>query len=484
MRTCVAFGVLLLSLSACAPHPIKVAEQPTLPHAFGLQNNNEESNPAIQNYKQAYTQIPVDWWTIFEDEQLNTLMSRALTENADMARAAIQLKKAQLNIETNQQRRAPKFSLGASASVRKSLPFNQQNLVSTDVSKSFGASFGVSYELDLFNKLSLAKDSAQWQAYASQEDARAVKLAQTTQVALNYWQTAYVNEQIALAKKDIEHAQNILRIVQTRFRAGVVPRMDVLSAKRNVLSTQLQITSLKERRQQLNSTLAILLNQPSVIALKNEQAYEEPKTLPNFNQAFISSLGLSQMTPEVLYNRPDIAAAEWRLRSTLQDARIARKAFYPSFNLSASVGTGSNELVNILKNPVASLALSPVLPFFNRKQNRLAYASSKLDYEAAVLSFKKQLYTALSEVNNALTAQTYLSEKHQKLVTDLDYAEQLIAMKKVRYLSGEDQLQNWLNAQQNHRQALRVILDNQFEQYRNFITLFVALGGSPKTKQQ
>lgn len=467
---CLCF--LLVSACQYMPKKIVAKDAPELPSEFSIQKERASSakDPTTVQFEQSeYAQIPVDWWRVFNDENLTELINTALDKNIDIARSTIQLKKAKLGVQRSRDTRQPQFSIGVSASARKALPYNQQSPVSNEVSKSFGTSLGVSYELDLFKKLSLAEDSAKWQAQASVEDSRAVKIVQTTQVALNYWQMAYINEQIDLAQEAVSHSEKMLNITDVRYRAGVVALMDVISAKNNVLNAQLQVNALQENRKKVRNTLALLLTRLP----NSKQFFEEPKKLPEFNQRLIPQ----NIKPSILYNRPDIASAQWRVKSALADVSIARKAFYPNFSINAGLGTGSNEWVNILKNPVASLALSPVLPFLNRYKNKITYKTTKLDYDNAVLDFTKQLYMALNEVEDTLSGQMTLSHKHTQLNKQLEFANKILKMRRVRYLSGEEGLQNWLNAQQSYLQSKRAILDNNYEQYRNFIKLFVALGG-------
>lgn len=473
------------------PHT-KVAAKPVLPKHFNQHPNHNLNQPKDQSkynqpkdgknkhqtylnkQKNAYANLPTNWWLVFKDPQLSKLMQMALVKNADIATAAIRLKKAQLQIQTANNALYPKYSMGVSASARKILPFNQQNPVDTKITQSYGASLGASYEVDLWGKLALTKDIATWQTIASAEDLRAVKLAQTTQIAQQYWQIGYLNAQIAFVKDNIRHTEETLRIVKVRYKAGAVARMDLVSAQNSLLNVRMQLQPLLDSRQQARNTLAILLNRPpSTIPL-----FTELQTLPDIDIKLIPT----NIPSQVLYQRPDIAAAEWRLRSTLANVDIARTAFYPSLSINANVGMGGSKLLDILKNPVGSVALSPLLPFLNHKQNTLAHASSQLDYQQAVINFRKQLYSALGEVENALASQRSLATKQQQLEQSLRYAKQLQRMHKVRYLSGADDLQSWINAQQSYSQAQRALLDNQYAHYRSFISLFSALGGSPQTR--
>ena len=109
---------------------------------------------------------------------------------------------------------------------------------------------------------------------------------------------------------------------------------------------------------------------------------------------------LNAMVPaSVLSNRPDLKAAEMRLRSLLVD-----KDIFPSLSLTSSLGTSSTRLLEFLKNPVASLGAGLTLPFIQWRQMKLDVKIAEAEYEQAVTEFRQSLYEALQDVANALSA--------------------------------------------------------------------------------
>jgi outer membrane protein TolC len=111
----------------------------------------------------------------------------------------------------------------------------------------------------------------------------------------------------------------------------------------------------------------------------------------------------------LLGRRPDLRAAELRLREYLANVDASRASFYPTFTLTGSLGSSSISLEQVLKNPIATLGAGLTLPFLQWNTARLTVAVSQTSYEEAVVNFRQTLYTALSEVENSLAAVRKLS---------------------------------------------------------------------------
>lgn len=464
-------AALTLNTGCSVPAKIAAADkQPAVYQAIIPADWNRAQHPQHTSYhaQSATQEWPDDWWLVFNDSQLTRLIQIAQTNNADLLQAALKIQEAQLQIDRAQRARKPTYSGSLSASASKSLARGN-----SPVNRSFGSSFGVSYQLDLWGKLRDNADIAQWQKTATVEDLRGVQLTQTTQIAQAYWQLQRTHAHIQAAQRAIAHAEETLRLATVRHTAGAAARMDVVASKNALLNTRQQLINLREQIQQNKRTLAILTGQPPHTPLQlTPSAHLHNATLPP-----LPALPL-HLPASLLQRRPDLAAAQQRLRITLAGIQIARNAFYPDINLNGGISAGGNTLLKILSNPSASLSTALNLPIFNQAENQLQHKQAKLQYQNALLQFKTSLYNALKEVENARTTRTSLQAKQHSLEKQLAHTRTLERMHKVRYLAGETTIELWLNAQQNTRNAEQNLLENRFAQYQNAITLYAALGGS------
>lgn len=467
----VTCAVLTLNTGCSVPAKLAAADkqpavyQPRIPadwnRAQHPQHTSYHAHAAVQEW-------PDDWWLVFNDPQLTRLIHTAQTNNADLLQAALKIQEAQLQINRAQRARKPTYSGSLSASASKSLARSD-----SPVHRSFSSSFGVSYQLDLWGKLRDNADMAQWQKTATVEDLRGVQLTQTTHIAQAYWQLQRLHAQTQALLHTINQSKETLRLATVRHTAGAAARMDVVASEQALLATQQQTIDLREQIQQNERTLAILTGQPPHTPLQlTPSAQLHNATLPP-----LPALPL-HLPASLLQRRPDLAAAQQRLRITLAGIQVARNAFYPDINLNGGISAGGNTLLKILSNPSASLSAALNLPVFKQAENQLQHKQAKLQYQNALLQFKTSLYNALKEVENARTTRTSLQAKQRSLEEQLAHTRTLERMHKVRYLAGETTIEPWLNAQQNTRNAKHNLLENRFAQYQNAITLYAALGGS------
>src|SRR5699024_4275245 len=97
---------------------------------------------------------------------------------------------------------------------------------------------------------------------------------------------------------------------------------------------------------------------------------------------------------QLLARRPDLRAAELRLRAALAQVKITARSYYPTLTLTGSLGSTSSALARVLSNPVATLGAGLALPFLNIREARLSTRIAGTQYEMAVKQFRTTLYTA------------------------------------------------------------------------------------------
>ncbi len=181
---------------------------------------------------------------------------------------------------------------------------------------------------------------------------------------------------------------------------------------------------------------------------------------------------------DVLARRPDVKAAELRLRKTLAKGDEIRTSFYPSLTLTGSASTASDRLAQVLQNPVGTLGASLALPFLEYNRTQLAIESSELDYQIAETEFRKQLYTALVEVEDNLAARHYGQQRLDYLQEQLSYAQEAERLAKARFQAGATGAQAWLDEQNRLWDAQQSLLAQQKEQLTTTAKIYRALGGS------
>lgn len=410
------------------------------------------------------------WWLAFGDPILDALAAEALARNNDLAAATIAVRRAQLQAGLAEDALVPR--LGASLEASRSRRFSDQaddgrGLASDSDSTSYGLAGTVSYELDLWGRLGDELDAARWAALATEQDRQATALALTATTAQLYWRLLYLKERSALARASIDYAEQTLALARTRFGAGAASPLDLLQAERSLEAQRATLSDFEQQLFETESALTILFDgPPRALAVPREGLPRAP--LPAVEPG---------LPAELLLRRPDLRAAQLRLRQHLATVDATRASFLPRLTLTGRLGTSSVALTDLLSNPVGTLGAGLVLPFLNLQEMRLSTEISRTQLEQEVIGYRQTLYQALAEVENALSARRNLAIQQQRLESTLAAARQAERLFETRYREGAEPLQSWIDAQEDRRAAEENLLQNRLVQLDNQVTLYQALGG-------
>lgn len=402
-----------------------------------------------------------DWWTRFNDPGLTAVINEALAASHDLAAATLRMKRARLQAGLANTTLTPDVNVSAQLGASR-------NLNTRHGQRSARVSGSLSYDLDFWGKQAQRRTAAAWEARAAEAERAQKALELIGATAALYWKFVYLNEQITDRIADLHNARKNFSIVQTRYAAGAVSGLDRARAEQNVSNQQLIQSQLYQQRVETQHAIAVLLNRPP------EYRFDTPQRLSDMPLPLVPA----GLPVDVLNRRPDLKAAEWRLRASFARIEEARTSFYPNFTLTGSLGSTSDALRSALQNPIAVLGVGLTLPFIQWNTMRLKLSVSENEYEEAVVHFRQKLYVALSEVEDALSERAQLlseAEQHARIVSQ---ARQIEARAQVRFNAGATDIQPWLEAQDALRNAHRALRKNRLQQLNNRVKLYQALGGA------
>jgi NodT family efflux transporter outer membrane factor (OMF) lipoprotein len=403
------------------------------------------------------------WWKNFNDPLLDTLIERALKTNNDLAAAAIKVRRAQLESGLTNTNLTPSVNVSGAGD-------GTLDLRGGKISQSYSALGSLSYEVDLWGRLSSLRDAGNWEAKATEEDRRSTALSLIGTTATAFWQVAYLNERIAAGEASSDYAEKTLELVRVKYRTGAVSGIEPAQAQRTVATQKAELTRLYRQRTEARTALAILFDQPP------ENGVEERDRLPDGPIPGIEA----GIPADLLGRRPDLRAAEMRLREYLANVDATRASFYPTFTLTGSLGGSSVSLENVLRNPIATLGAGLVLPFVQWNTARLSTKISETRYEEAVVTFRQTLYTALAEVENALSSAARYREESVLLEQSVELSRKAEQLAETRYRAGASGVQAWLDEQERRRNAEVSLAENRCNRLKNMMKLYQSLGGDQR----
>lgn len=421
----------------------------------------EVNIPANWQLTSVNQQVSLDpWWQKFHNPELNQLIADVLTTNNDLALATLTLQKARLQAGLSRTDMWPQLSASASASKSKPLDGGDSNT-------SYQANLSVSYEVDLWGKVAADVDAASWNAMASAEDRESTAQSLVATTASLYWQIGYLKQRITLSQNSIDYAKQTLQLTQNQYAAGAVSKLNVLEAQRNLAGQESSHSELLQQLTEAQNALAILFNQPPT---------QLPLQITKLPDGAVPEIAAG-VPADLLVRRPDVKAALYSLRSALASKDATFAGYFPTLNLTGSVGDSSSELKELLRNPIGTLGAGLTLPFLQWNQMKINNKIADVDYQTAVITYRKTLYQAFEDVDNAISARRQYAYQGEKLQLQYDAAAAAEKIYESQYRHGAIAIQNWLDAQENRRSAEESLLQNRYNQLTAQATLYQALGG-------
>lgn len=404
------------------------------------------------------------WWTLFNDAQLNALVEQVITKNNDLAVAGIALKQARLQAQLTENQQG--LRVGSSVSTGHNFNLGTGD----DSARGLSVSGNVSYELDLFGKLANQTEAARWEALATEQDLQATAQSIIATTCNLYWQLGYLNERMTAAQESLNTSNRLLQLVESQYRAGAVSGLELTQAQQAVQSQQATLSQLRQQIVESRTALAVLLHQPV-----QQLNIQEPQVLPKIQLPQIDA----GLPAELLSRRPDLQASELRLRKALVSKDTTKASYYPSISLTGSLGATSTSLTELLKNPALALGASLSLPFLQYNDMQRNLAISDLEYERTIINYRQTLYQAFGDVENALSSRIEVNQQVQHQQRTLELAQKSAQLNEVRYRYGAIALKNVLDAQESVRNAQISLSQIRYNQYNAYVQLMQALGGSP-----
>lgn len=408
------------------------------------------------------TDVSVDpWWRQFDDPELNRLVERALHSNNDLALATLTLRKARLQAGLSEQDLYPQLSSSLSGSA-------SQPLEGGSTTQSYSASLSISYEADLWGRVSATADAANWSALASAEDREATAQSLVATTASLYWQIGYLRQRLELADASIQYAEKTLELAQSQYDAGAVSRLSVLQATRSLASQRASRIELDRQLNEAENALAILFNQAP------DNSETDITKLPEGELPQVAA----GVPADLLIRRPDIKSALYSLRSALATQDATAADYLPTLTLTGQIGDSSSALKDLLSDPIGTLGAGLVLPFLQWNEMELNKQIAQVDYESALVSYRDTLYQAFQDVDNSLSAITHYGARGELLQQQYDAAAETERVYESQYRNGAAAIQDWLDAQDDRRSAEESLLENRYNRLTSLATFYQALGGS------
>ncbi|KVN16793.1 MULTISPECIES: efflux transporter outer membrane subunit [unclassified Burkholderia] len=473
MKPCLPLFAFAFALCGCtvgpdfrppAPPDVSTYAREALPVTTRAAN-------AAQTLAAAPAALPA-WWTRFRSDALNRLVDTALQRSPTLDAARARLAEAREDyIAQAGASLFPAIDARLSGARQKVDPaaFGIPNVPKPGPFTLLNASVSVSYALDAFGGNRRALEALLAQVDFRAYELQAARLTLAGNVVSTAIRRASLQRQIALTQRLIDAQAQQLAIVEARYAAGGVARLDVRAQRTLLAQTRASLPALTTQLAQADHLLAILLGAAPSKADFGDLAFDAlhlPDTVP------------VTLASTLARERPDIRASEALLHQASANVGVATANLYPQFVISASAGSQRTRMADIVDGMnIWNIGLNLTQPIFHGGELRAKRRAAQAAYDAAFASYRQTVLQALQQVADALDA---LKDDAQALdardAAALE-AQASVEIAQARYAAGGVSLFGLLDAQ---RQASQTALDRtraQADRLADTAALFQALGG-------
>lgn len=424
-----------------------------------------------ETYKQVetttLTEIPDQWWALYQDPQLNALVEKTLKNNSDIKIAVARIEEADAQMREVGAAILPTVSLGGNGTRNRVTESGVFPVFGPNPRNSYNLSLSSSVEIDFWGKLRRTKEAARANYLATQYAKETVQLSTASLVVTSYLNIRSLDSQLSNVKESLKFSEESLALAKRREEGGIVSILDVQQASLVRDNLLLQEQELIRTRKLTEHVLNLLTLEELEINKGELASLPMPPTPP---------VGLPSA---LLENRPDVRQAEQALIAANANIGVAKAALYPSISLTGAYGGESIELGDVLKTAsrIWTLGLGLNLPIFNggALSSRVDQASAR--EKQALQTYIGTVATAFKEVNDALVNLRQYKSIEAIADSKKETTQAMLEVAQNRYKAGYSGYLDVLEAQRSHIEATQGFVQSRQNTLTATVDLFKTLGG-------
>nr|WP_295876597.1 efflux transporter outer membrane subunit [uncultured Chitinophaga sp.] len=457
---------LVVGLAACRVGRNYERPPVALPNQFG---NVAPSDSSIAE---------MEWKRFFSDATLQQLIDKALTGNYDLQLAVKRVETSQAYLKQAKAAWLPAFNATATAntnfpSKNSFTGMNLSNFNFGDHIEDYNLGVGMSWEIDVWGKIRRQREAAQATLLQSYEGQRAVQTGLVAAIASSYFNLLMLDNQLAIAKRNVELSDTIVQMIRLQKTAGEVTELAVQQAISQKQTAALLVPQLEQGIGIQENAIRILTGElPAPISRTSQ--------LHDFKVADSLPTGIPAA---MVSRRPDVRSAEMGLVAANARVGAAQGNMYPSLSITANGGVNAFKASNWFTLPASlfgTVAGSITQPIFQRRALKTQLEVAKIEREQSVISFRQATLNAVGEVSDALIKLDKL--KTQQQIAGEQVSTTLLAVQQAQMLfrSGMATYLEVITAQSRALQAELGQADVDRQRLSAMVDLYRSLGGGWK----
>ena len=420
-----------------------------------------------------------EWWNIFNDDNLNSFMIEFMDENISLEKAMLNTRKAKQAsvIATGSLFPSISISSGASESeqntagiptIFSTLLGQSSDEVTVFTQENYNLSLGTQWEIDLWGKLRQGRIATKQQYLSAKYFEDFLKLSLTAEASKLYFAIIEAEQVLNNASKKLKNAETIFELYSLRYNKGSISiqayqQSEIIfnATKSDYNNKLLMVNSLKRESRLL------VKDYPSTEFLVNNNF---PKKLPSIPNT---------LPADIVKRRPDLIAQQYNLLANKALDRQSLLNLFPTFSLSGSYGSSSNDLEDLTNEDfsVWNKGLNVFVPIFNAGKLIANKKLAKSNREIAMLDFVNTLLTAYKEIESGFESDLTSNKALEIINENIALSENIYNTTFDGFMKGSSSFEDAINA--NNALYDNLDLKARLEKVRieQRINLILALGG-------
>lgn len=416
--------------------------------------------------------LPVDdqWWKVFEDATLDSLIHLAMEQNPSVLMAINRIDQAKAQWRISQSEFYPSLTFNGGWT-RQQTSGNLGTGSPQAWTGYYSASVQMSWQLDVFGVIR-EKAKAQKELYAaSREEYNATMVSLCAEVASAYFNLREVQQELDVLRRNAVSQEAVVKITESRYKTGLVSKLDVAQAKSVYYSTLASIPTTEANVIQYLNTLAVLLGlYPQDVT----DALSDTKPLPDY----MEPVGVG-VPGELLLRRPDVRGAERQVNAQAALLGASKRDWLPEFFLNGSFGYASDDLKDVGKKGSMTWSIAPSMTWnlFNGGRNLQEERLQRAQLDESINQFNQTVLTAVQEVDNAMSAYKNSIKQIVACKEMLYQGKEAFDLSLDLYKQGLTPFQNVLDAQRSMLTYENTLVKAKGYSLVCLVQMYQALGG-------
>ncbi len=408
------------------------------------------------------------WIKDFNDPLLETLILEALINNQDLKASSARVEAAMAQARIAGADLYPEINGNFDAQRRRTNSENR-NDVSSNYNSSLGVGVDVSWEVDLWGRLSSRAKAATLDFEVSDAEWQATQLSLAASVARAWFNLTEAQLQLKLVEQRITNLSDNLITIEEDFKLGLRGALDVYLARADVSGERARLATRKATVIANKRILEVLLGRYP------KGLIDGPAELKPLETSIPSGL-----PSQLLIRRPDLIASQKALEASDQRVASAHANRFPRLSLTGNLGSRSDELSNLFNSDylVWSVFSGLSAPLFDAGRLEAEEERARANAKEAEASYNQALLTAFQEVEEALINGQLLKEQEYALK---QASEESIAAEDLAFEQYQSGLLDFITVLESQRRsfgAQSTEIEVRNLRLQNRINLYLALGGS------